>query len=101
VVSVAAFLGGILLAFDNSSWDLKDAELIALYGAIAAVSLSGLFIGMKGWLLSVVLIVIGCLLIPLSIVEFVARRVAEHEKGPLVAVGVLVTAALSLLKALL
>jgi hypothetical protein len=100
VVSVAAFLGGILLAFNNSTLNLKDAELIALYGAIAATSLTGLFIGMKAWLLSVAIMVVAIFLIPLSIVEFVTRRLAEYEKGPLVALGVLVAAVLSFLKAI-
>ena len=98
-MSVAAFLGGILLAFDHAALDLKDAELIALWGAIAGVSLTGFFVGMKGWLLAVAIFVVALVLIPLSIIEFVSRRVAEHEKCPLVALGVLVTAVLSFLKA--
>ena len=43
--------------------------------------------------------VVATLLIPLSIVEFIARRIAEYEKGPLIALGVLVAAVLSFLKA--
>jgi hypothetical protein len=101
VMSIAAFLGGILLAFDNSTLATKDAELIVLWGAMAAVSLTGLFVGMKGWLLSLAIFAVAILLIPLSLIEFISRRIAEHEKGPLVAVGVLVAAALSLLKAIL
>jgi hypothetical protein len=100
IVSVAAFLGGILLALDNWSLDLKDAELIALYGALAGVSLTGLFIAIKGWLLAIAVMVVAVFLIPLSVVEFVSRRIAEHEKGPLVALGVLVAAVLSFLKAI-
>jgi hypothetical protein len=99
VVSMAAFLGGIVVAFDRSSLDLKDVELVALYGAMAGVSLSGLFVAMKGWLLSVAIMVVAMFLIPLYIVEFVARRLAEYEKGPLVALGVLVAALLSFLRA--
>lgn len=100
VVSVAAFLGGVLLTIDKSAMDLKDAQLIAIWGAMAAISLTGLFIGVKGWLLSVAVMLATIVLIPLSFVEFITRRIAEHEKGPLVALGVLLAAALSFLKAI-
>lgn len=98
IVSVSAFLGGILLAFDHAALDVKDAELIALWGAMAGVSLTGFFIGMKGWLLAITIFVVALVLIPVSIVEFLSRRIAEHEKGPIVALGVLVAAVLSFMK---
>jgi hypothetical protein len=99
LISLAAFIGGILFVCDSSAMELKDVELIALWGAMAGVSLSGFFIAMKGWLLSVAIFAVALVLIPLSIIEFVSRRLAEYEKGPLVALGVLIAAFLSFLKA--
>ncbi|TKV80084.1 hypothetical protein FDV58_17690 [Bradyrhizobium elkanii] len=98
-VSSAAALGGILLAYDGRALDDKDIQLIALYAVTAGVSLVGLFTGMKGFLFSAAMIAVAALLFPLSAIEFVARRVAEYEKGPLVALGVLVAATIAFLKA--
>ena len=100
VPSGAVFLGGMLFACDGAL-DWKGAEIVAPHGTIAGVSLTGVIIAMKQFFLATTVLVIAALLLPLFAVEFVARRVAEHDKGPLVAVGVLVTAALAFFKALL
>jgi hypothetical protein len=96
----AAFLGGRLLACEGAL-DWKGVQVWALCGAITGVSLTGVFMGMKAFLLSAAVVVVAVLLIPVSIIEFVARRIAEYDKGPLVALGVLVAAALTFFKALL
>ncbi|TWB87456.1 hypothetical protein FBZ93_12117 [Bradyrhizobium macuxiense] len=98
-VSSAAVLGGLLLAYDGRVLDNKDMQLIALYSVMASVSFFGVVTGMKGFLFSVTVVAVAALLLPLSAIEFVARRVAEYEKGPLVALGVLVAAAFTFLKA--
>ncbi|MDA9419310.1 hypothetical protein XI04_03870 [Bradyrhizobium sp. CCBAU 11430] len=100
IPSGAAFLGGLLFAWDRTL-DWRGAEIIALHGAIAGVSLTGVIIAMKQFFLSTAVLVVAALLLPLSAFEFVARRVAEHDKGPLVALGALVTAALAFFKAFL
>jgi hypothetical protein len=76
-------------------------QVWALCGAITGVSLTGVFLGMKAFLLSVAVVVVAVLLVPVSVTEFVARRIAEFDKGPLVALGVLVAAALTFFKTLL
>ncbi|TCU64086.1 hypothetical protein EDE08_1177 [Bradyrhizobium sp. R2.2-H] len=96
----AAFLGGLLFACEGAL-DWKGAEIVALTGAIAGVSLTGVIITMKQFFLATTILVVAALLLPLSALEFVARRIAEYDKGPLVALGVLVTAALAFFKALL
>lgn len=96
----AAFLGGLLLACEGAL-DWKGVQVWALCGAITGISLTGVFMGMKAFLLSAAVAVVAVLLIPVSIIEFVARRIAEYDKGPLVALGVLVAAALTFFKTLL
>jgi hypothetical protein len=100
IFSAAACLGGLLLAYDGRPLDDKDFQLIALYGAMAGVSLTGLIVGAKGFLLSAALMIVAMSLLPLSAIEFVARRIAEYDKGPLVTLGVLVAAVLAFFKAL-
>lgn len=100
IPSGAAFLGGLLLACEGAL-DWKGVQVWALHGAITGVSVTGVIMGMKGFLLSVAVVVVAVLLIPVSVIEFVARRIAEYDKGPLVALGVLIAAALTFFKAFL
>jgi hypothetical protein len=99
VLSVCALLGALLVNDNATSLDTRTAVLIWLYGCIALTTLLGLLDGVLMVLLSVTAVMAACILVVLSIVELLARRLAEHQKGPIIALGLLVAAALSLLKA--
>jgi hypothetical protein len=49
-------------------------------------------------LLSVSAVIAACILVAPSILEFFARRLAEHQKGPVMGLGPLVAGAISFLK---
>ncbi len=76
------------------------ALLMCLYAAMALISLKGVWESVKASLLSVMAAIAGCILVPVVVVEFATRRIAEHPKGPIIALTLIATAAVSFLKAL-
>jgi hypothetical protein len=98
-LSVCALLGAFVVNDCATPLDTRTALLVWLYGCIALTTLLGLFQGILMSLLSMMAVVAACILVVLSIVELFARRLAEHPRGPIIALGLIVAAALSLLKA--
>jgi hypothetical protein len=97
---LCALLGGILVNENVAFLQPRVAILLWLYGSIALVALVGFFQSVRMLGLSVAAVIAACILIILLIVEFVIRRLAEYQKGPLIAFSLLVAAAASFLKAL-
>jgi hypothetical protein len=100
VLGTCAFLGAILYHQDAPSLEPRTACLIWLYGAIVLTGLFGLFESIRMYLWSVCAVLAASVLVSLLIVEFFVRRIAEHPKGPIIALGLLAAATISLLKAL-
>ncbi len=99
-LGLSALLGGILINVDAASLEPRVALLLWLYGSIVLVALVGLLKSILISGLSVAAAIAACVLIILLIAEFVVRRLAEYQKGPLIALSLLVAAAASFLKAL-
>jgi len=99
LLGTSALLGAISYHQDSTSVEPRSALLLWLYGAIALTALFGLFQSIFMWLLSVGAVIAACTLVSLLIIEFLLRRLAEHAKGPIIALGLLAAATISLLKA--
>jgi hypothetical protein len=99
-LGLGALVGGILLNWDSGHLEPKIAFLLFLYAAIAATGLSGVWTSLKMWCLSIGSIIAAWVILPLTIVEFIVRRIAEHKKGPILTLSILVGAAFGLLKAI-
>jgi hypothetical protein len=99
-LALGAFIGGILVNWGGGHLEPRIASLLFLYAAIAVTSLSAAWTSLKMWCLSIGAIIAICIILPLIIVEFVVRRIAEHQKGPILALSILVGAASALLKAI-
>jgi hypothetical protein len=100
ILGTCAVVGAILHHQDAISLEPRTACLIWLYGAIALTGLFGLFESIRMYLLSGCAIIAASILVSLLIVEFFVRRIAEHPKGPIIALGLLAAAVISWLKAL-
>jgi hypothetical protein len=95
VFGVCALLGAILFN-DTQCVEPPATLLMWIYGGMALTGLLGLIQGIWMSLLSVAAVIAACILFALSIAEFLACRLAEHQKGPIIALGLLVAATLSL-----
>jgi hypothetical protein len=97
--SAGALAGAILVHWDTC-FDRQVLILMGCYVGMVVVSFRGLCEGARAFFVSMAAASAACLLMPVIIIEFVTRRIAEHPKGPIIALTLITTAALSLLKAL-
>jgi hypothetical protein len=89
-----------LTADDNAMCAGSCSSIVmCLYSALLIGSVLRLFESLVQAIFSAWMIVAASILIALSIVDFLLRRLAEYEKGPVIAMNLLVVAAFSFLKA--
>ena len=101
VFAFAALLGGILVNANVPCLEPRIAALFWLYGLIALTALPGVFVSLQALLLSVWAVIAASFVVVVLVIELVFRRIAEHRKGPLVALTVLIAAAISLFRILI